>query len=67
MQVDLRPAALPAELLAGRGLWERATRAFHRGPRGSAWGKGAGAAAAVEAATWAGGGVTGLGAVVDGF
>lgn len=42
VQVDLRPAALPAELLAGRGLWERATRAFHRGPRGQRVGKGGG-------------------------
>lgn len=53
--VDSRPAAVPPELLAHRGSREPATGASHRGPRGRRAEEGAGAAAAVATATWAGG------------
>lgn len=55
--LDSWPAAVPTELLAGLDSREPATGASHRGPRERRAEEGAGAAAAVAAATWAGGGV----------
>lgn len=52
--VDLRPTVVPAELFTHPGSREPASGASHRGPRGLCAEEGAGAAAAVAAATWAG-------------
>lgn len=52
--LDLQTAAVPAELFTYPGSREPATGASHGGPRGRCAEEGAGAAAAVAAATWAG-------------